>query len=414
MEIENVRVLFGAEGIRRLFEDELHAAEPLYLIGTPRESIELWRSSFSDFAADRVRRETKIKAIAEAGAGEVLADDPLIEARYLPPGHKSRVSISIYGAKAGMIFWVDEPIVLMVNDKAAAGALKTYFDILWARAGDDAFKREIKNLIKQDTTVLKEAHAGEARSRWLYGALSLGIMFAFLLVWEGLLLAFDIPHYLLPAPRAIAAQYVAMSQNGQLWFHTWVTLKEVMIGFAFGGVLGIALGYLLGKHKLVERVLYPYIIALQSAPKIILAPLIIIWLGFGIVSKIVLVTLVVFFPILINTVLGIEKIDRNMKDLTRLYKVNFWQRTRFFELPAILPELFAGFKTGATLAVIGAVVGEFVGAKAGLGYLAIYASGLLDTATVFVATLQLILLGIVLFGTMRFLEKKFLPWKENT
>ncbi len=412
MEIEKVKVLFGIEGIRRLFEDELRSPDPLYLIGTPRESSHLWRSSLSGLRANHIQRTSKIKIVAEAGIEKTFIQDDLMEVRFLPPGHKSQVSISIYGARAGIIFWVDEPIVLMISDNAAADALKRHFDILWARAGSDSFRQEVKEILKQSTSSQEEVRTVDEAIKWLFGALSAAVFLAFILFWEGVILAFHIPHYLLPAPATVMAKYIAMTQNGQLWFHTWITLQEIGVGLVFGVGLGAVLGYLLGKSKFLERVLYPYIIALQSAPKIVLAPLIIVWLGFGIVSKIVLVTMVVFFPILINTILGVEKIDKNMKDLMRLYKVNFWQRVRFFELPAMLPELFAGLKTGATLAVIGAVVGEFVGAKAGLGYLAIYASGMLDTPTVFVATAQLIFLGLILFSTVRFLEKRLLPWKD--
>jgi len=146
---------------------------------------------------------------------------------------------------------------------------------------------------------------------------------------------------------------------------------------------------------------------------IVLAPLIVIWLGFDISSKIALAALIVFFPIFVNMVTGVRSVDRNLLELMKSTGASKFDIFKKIELPSILPMLFAGFKTGITLAVIGAVVGEFVGANAGLGYLTIYASGLMDTAQVFVAILQLTLLGIVLYAIVCFIEKKLMPWHET-
>ncbi len=159
--------------------------------------------------------------------------------------------------------------------------------------------------------------------------------------------------------------------------------------------------------------LSPYIVAAQTAPKIALAPLIVIWLGFRIASKFFLVALIVFFPIFVNMITGVRSVDRNLLELMRSTGASkfdiFWK----IEIPGSLPMLFAGYKTGITLAVIGAVVGEFVGANAGLGYLTIYAAGLMDTTQVFVAIIQLTLLGISLYALISFIEKKLMPWYER-
>ena len=155
-----------------------------------------------------------------------------------------------------------------------------------------------------------------------------------------------------------------------------------------------------------------YIVAAQTAPKIALAPLIVIWLGFGLSSKFFLVALIVFFPIFVNMITGVRSVDRNLLELMKSTGASRFDIFKKIEMPSALPMLFAGFKTGITLAVIGAVVGEFVGANAGLGYLTIYASGLMDTSQVFVAIFQLTLLGIVLYALVSFIEKKMMPWHE--
>ena len=200
--------------------------------------------------------------------------------------------------------------------------------------------------------------------------------------------------------------------NGLLLKHTYVTLCETITGFLAGAAIGMFLGYPLAKSRKLERILSPYIVAAQTAPKIALAPLIVIWLGFGLSSKFFLVALIVFFPIFVNMITGMRSVDRNLLELMKSTGASKFDIFKKIEMPSSLPMLFAGFKTGITLAVIGAVVGEFVGANAGLGYLTIYAAGLMDTSQVFVAILQLTLLGIVLYALVSLIGKKLMPWYE--
>ncbi len=229
-------------------------------------------------------------------------------------------------------------------------------------------------------------------------------------IWKGMTVVFHIPAFLLPPPEDVFSEYIALLLNGLLLKHTYVTLSETITGFLVGAAIGMFLGYLLAKSRNLERILSPYVVAAQTAPKIALAPLIVIWLGFGISSKVVLAALIVFFPIFVNMIAGIRTVDKNLLELMKSTGASKLDVFKKIEMPSVLPMLFAGFKTGITLAVIGAVVGEFVGASAGLGYLTIYASGLMDTAQVFVAIFQLTLLGILLYAIVCFIEKKLMPW----
>ena len=238
------------------------------------------------------------------------------------------------------------------------------------------------------------------------------VFIAFIGLWKSIVFAFNIPTFLIPSPEEVFSEYLRLLSNGLLLKHTFVTLKEALLGFLFGSLLGIGIGYPLAKSKKVEQILSPYVVAAQTAPKIALAPLIVIWFGFGISSKVFLAMLIVFFPILINTMLGIRSVDDNQIELFKSTNASKLQMFTKLELPSALPVIFAGFKTSITLAVIGAVVGEFVGANAGLGYMTIYASGLMDTPQVFVAILQLTLLGIVLYGIITLIGSKLMPWHK--
>jgi len=235
----------------------------------------------------------------------------------------------------------------------------------------------------------------------------------FVLLWKSIIFIFKFPEFILPQPETVFIEWYLLLKSGLLLDHTLVTLYETLAGFIIGVLLGLIPGYFIAKSKQVEQTLSPYLVALQTAPKIALAPLIVIWFGFGPLSKIVIVALIVFFPILVNTIVGIRSVDKNLLDLMKISGATRLQIFRLVELPAALPVLFAAFKTGITLAVIGAVVGEFVGANSGLGYLTIYAAGLMNTPQVFVAILQLTVLGIVLYLIIDVLEDLMIPWYKN-
>lgn len=243
--------------------------------------------------------------------------------------------------------------------------------------------------------------------------LVISVVLLFLLLWEKIVKLFKISEFLLPSPSRIFNTYISMAFTGRLFFHTWITVVETLTGFIVGAFIGVALGYIVSKSKTIDNILSPFIIAVQTTPKLALAPIFLIWFGFGLLSKIFITTLVVFFPIFVNTVVAIKSINPNLKALMELVHASKWQVFKKLELPSSLPMLFAGFKSGITLAIVGAVVGEFVGASAGLGYLIIFGTGHLDTATVFTAIIQLVLIGIIFYEIVAIIGSKLMKWHES-
>jgi NitT/TauT family transport system permease protein len=173
------------------------------------------------------------------------------------------------------------------------------------------------------------------------------------------------------------------------------------------------LGYLIAKSRAFEQLVSPFLVASQAVPIVALAPLLIIWFGPGTFSKVLICGLIVFFPVLVNTVVGLRAVPRSLHELMRSLHASRWQMLRQLEIPAALPVFLGGLRIGATLSVIGAVVGEFVGADRGLGFLINVGRGQYDTALVFVAVFTLIALALSLYGIVILLEKRFLAWQEK-
>ncbi len=228
---------------------------------------------------------------------------------------------------------------------------------------------------------------------------------AALLAWEGLVRLAGYPPFLLPAPGLVGARALLALSDGTLARHAAVTLSEVLPGLALGLAVAWTLGYLLAKSPTLERVLSPYIVASQAVPIVAVAPLLVIWFGAETLSKVLICALIVFFPVLINTVVGIRSVEAGLRDLMRSLQATRWQTFVKLEVPAALPVLLGGLKIGATLAVIGAVVGEFVGAGAGLGFLINVGNGLYDTPLMFVAVFALIAIALGLYGLVALLER---------
>lgn len=243
--------------------------------------------------------------------------------------------------------------------------------------------------------------------------LTLSVVSIFILLWEGIVRFFNISEFLLPGSFKVIETYVSMTLSGRLFFHTWITTVEIIVGFIAGSLIGLTLGYSVSKSKIINNVLSPFIIAAQTTPKLALAPLFLIWFGFGIVSKILITALVVFFPIFVNTVVAVKYINPNLKELMDLVHANKWQRFIKLEVPSSLPMVFAGLKSGITLAVVGAVVGEFVGASAGLGYLIIFGTGQLNTEIVFTAIVQLVIIGIIFYEIVSVVGSLLMKWHHS-
>jgi len=244
---------------------------------------------------------------------------------------------------------------------------------------------------------------------WLI-AFSLAIM---LLVWQLVVTLGGFPAFILPSPAQVVVRFGQAIMDGSLPGNTAVTLLEVLAGLALGVSVATVLGYLLARSLHLERLLSPYIVASQSIPVVAIAPLLVIWFGPGLFSKVLVCALIVFFPVLVNTVVGVRSVPEDLRDLMRSLQATRWQTLKNLELPAALPVFLGGLRIGATLSVIGAVVGEFVGAKSGLGFLVNVGRGVYDTSLVFVAVFTLIALALILYGLVSMIEKRLLRWQQR-
>jgi NitT/TauT family transport system permease protein len=233
---------------------------------------------------------------------------------------------------------------------------------------------------------------------------------AFLIAWKLLTVVTGTPDYILPAPEVVAERALRAIGSGLLWEHTAVTLSEILLGLAVGAATAIAVGTALGKSVVVERVLSPYIVAAQSVPILALAPLLDIWFGGGLLARVLICALIVFFPIAIATMVGIRSADPLLREMFRSLGATPGQITARLEIPSALPVIFGGLRVGVTLAVIGAVVAEWAGASSGLGVLINIANqGLFDTPLMFVALATLAVIGIGLHGLVVSIEHRLVP-----
>jgi NitT/TauT family transport system permease protein len=235
-------------------------------------------------------------------------------------------------------------------------------------------------------------------------------LFAF---WEFSVVAFDVPHYLLPAPSAVLQSLHFGITSGIYISNLFVTFSQTIVGFLIAATAGILLGTLITQFAVVERLVYPYIVALQSLPKIAIAPLIIVWLGYGFSSKVVVSAMVAFFPVLVNVIAGMKSADPDQLDLMRSLKASRWQILTMVILPSALPFIFAGLNIAIIFAVLGSIVAEFVGSQAGLGHLILTYNANLDIAAVFACLILLGAMGTTLHGIMRWCEWRIVFWTRN-
>ena len=252
---------------------------------------------------------------------------------------------------------------------------------------------------------------GGGRGCWR-GLLAPAFGVALLLLWDATARAGLYARFILPPPQSVAERWWQLAESGALWRHTWVTLNEVLQGLALGVLTAFVLGYLIAKSRALASILTPYLVALQAVPIVAIAPLLIIWFGSGTTSKVIICALLVFFPMLVNTVVGMRNIPPELRDLMRALEATRWQTFWHLELPAALPVVLGGLKISATLSVIGAVVGEFVSASAGLGYLINFGRGTYDTPLVIAAVFTLTGLALALYGLATALEWGLLRWQR--
>lgn len=234
--------------------------------------------------------------------------------------------------------------------------------------------------------------------------LTLGSIVVVLLVWESL----PLPAYVLPKPLVIAAKVVEDAQSGAIWRHVWVTFLEVIAGFAVAAALGLVLGTFIALNAYVSSAIYPFVLAVQMVPKVAIAPLFLIWFGFGLESKIVTAALLAVFPVLVNVIAGLKSVQPQRLLLMRSLKASAWETFVKVRLPSMLPYLFAGFEVAIVFSVIGAIVAEFVGASVGLGSLIVQRQAAIDLPGVFSVLIYLSIMGLALSLVVQGFTRRFL------
>ena len=233
-------------------------------------------------------------------------------------------------------------------------------------------------------------------------------LIVFAVLWELACRLFKVPTYLVPKPSDIALRLY--DKRGLYLGQTWVTLYETVAGFLLADLVGIVAAALVVMIPSLRDIIMPLLLIAQIVPKVAIAPILLIWFGYGLVPKILVAFLVAFFPVVVNTASGLISVEPELLDLGRSLEASRWQTFWKFRIPAALPDLFSGMKIAITLAVIGAVIGEFIGGNRGLGYLIIIANQELDTPLAFAALFILSVGGILLYGAVELLERLLIPW----
>lgn len=231
--------------------------------------------------------------------------------------------------------------------------------------------------------------------------ISLGFIYLF---WKALIFIFHYPTYILPEPSLVYNKVYFLFVQGKIYPHLFTSLVEILSGFTIGFILSVFIGYLLAKKEWLKITITPYIVAFQTIPIVALAPLFILWFGTGVTSKIIICALIVFFPVLMNTIAAINNISRQQRELLWTYNANVFQVSTKLEIPASLPYLFSSLKIGVVLSIVGATVGEFIGADHGLGFLINTSLGLFDTPQLFAVIFILALLGLSLYFIISLIE----------
>lgn len=250
--------------------------------------------------------------------------------------------------------------------------------------------------------------ASSVQAAFLAKLVPLSGILAFLVVWEAGVYVFKAPAYLIPGPIRIAEVFVA--EFSKLVYHGWFTAYEMLLGFALAVVIAIPLAIGITASHRFDRFVTPQLLFFQVVPKVAIAPLFLVWFGVGTTPKVLVAFLIAFFPIVIDAAVGLRSMSSEMRDLARSMGASKWQVFARFQLPTSLPYLFSGLKVAATLAVAGAVVGEFVGADKGLGYLLLVTNSNMETALMFATIVALTFIGLAFFYAVEFLESLLIPW----
>ncbi len=229
-----------------------------------------------------------------------------------------------------------------------------------------------------------------------------------LAIWEAISRIFKLPQFVLPAPSSIAGMLV--KRQAALSQAAWVTAEEILYGFLLSTAVGMLIAVLIARFERMGRAVYPLMVLFQNVPKIALAPLFILWFGYDLAPKILLIVVMAFFPVALNMLVGLQSADPNLVTLMRTVGASRTEILMRVQIPNSLPYLMSGIKIAITLSVIGAIVGEFTGASAGLGYMIQFASTQMETSLVFAALIQISLLGMFFYYAIEFIEWKYISW----
>ncbi|WP_375001075.1 ABC transporter permease [Aeromicrobium sp. CTD01-1L150] len=239
------------------------------------------------------------------------------------------------------------------------------------------------------------------------------VLLVFFGIWEAVVRLRGISPLLLPAPTVVAESLGQVVMDAGTWVNVRVTLTEILLGFTIGVFAGIVVGVLLGKIPLLEISLRPLIIAMEVVPKVALIPLFVIWFGFGMTTKVVIAALLAFFPVMLNVQLGVRSVERGHRDVMKSISASRWQTFRHLEGKSMMPFVFAGMETAIVLAIIGTIVGEYLGGNEGLGYMIVRSLNELDAPGLFAVIILLAAIGLTLFFIVSSCKRLVIPWHES-
>lgn len=238
------------------------------------------------------------------------------------------------------------------------------------------------------------------------------VLLSVLVVWEFSVWFFEISKIVIPAPTDIAVSLYRSFTSASFYRHLWVTLFEILAGFGLGAGMGLFLGFLIGVFPSLERTLYPYVVAFETIPKVAIAPIIVIWFGYGPASKVVITATVAFFPLIANTITGLRSAPASQIEMMIAHTATRWQVFRAVRWPSALPYIFTGLNIAIVLSVIGAIVGEFVGSKEGLGFLIMQRNFNFDMAGTFAIIITLSVIGVTLHRIVLTIQKRTIFWLD--
>ncbi|WP_087622260.1 ABC transporter permease [Aeromicrobium sp. PE09-221] len=265
---------------------------------------------------------------------------------------------------------------------------------------------------RKDTVT--KARRPARRGPWAKAWPPILVIALFLLLWELACRAGLVNEIIVPPPSDVAVSLVSMLDKAYFWEATWVTMAETIAGFLIGVILAWAIGTALGMYDWAKTAFYPIVVGFQITPRVALAPLFLTWFGFGLTSKVVMAATICFFPVLLNVMVGMDTVDKNARTLMRSLGASRWEEYRKLVLPSSLPLIFAGIKNAITLALIGAIVAEFVGASRGMGVLIKSLNFQLDVAGGFAVIVALMIFGLILYWIVEYIDSKVVFWRSHT